>query len=231
MNNQPDDLSPPQPKEQKAVETRAVLPVAVGKTVTVLQAQYLGQHGERAAAAARGTLAELRRRAGQRPETDPLSMQRVLLILHPTLTEKEIGRGDAPSPSEEAAFHALTLFALHMQGAAKSVHLQGVSFAAACGRLYAISDSQSIKPRFDALLLARHSRSQLIHARSMVTLLRGNSLGFDYGAFARDLRSLAHPSRRSGVLLRWGRDFAMAPYSTREDADSPAATTTTTTDV
>lgn len=228
MDNQSEALSPPQPEEQAATETRAVLPVAVGKTVTVLQSQYLGQHGERSAASARGTLAKLRRQAGQRPETDPVSLQRVLLTLQPTLTEEEIGRGDALSHSEEAAFHALTLFALHMQGASTPAHQQGVSFASACGRLYALSDSQSMKPRFDALLLARHSRSQLIHARSMVTLLRGNSLKFDYGAFARDLRNLAHPSRRAGVLLRWGRDFAMAPYATRKDGDSPSETTTTT---
>lgn len=218
MNSSP-DITPPDHEEEPT--HRAGLPVAVGTTATRLQAQYLGEQGDRARASARGTLAELRRQAGQRPDASPLSLERVLLTLQPMLTDAEVGRGDAPSSSEEAAFHALTLFALHMQGASAPVHRRGVSFASACGRLYASSDSQSMKPRFDALLLARTARSQLTHARSLVTLLRGSQLGFDYGAFARDLRSLASPQRRSGVLLRWGRDFAMGPYRSQDNQNSP----------
>lgn len=207
--------TPEQSFEQ--IPARASLAVSVGQTATVLQAQYLGEQGDRARAGARGVLAELRRQAGKPVEADPLSLERVLLTLSPTLSEQEIGRGDAPSASESAAFHALTLFALHMQGAAQPVHQRGVSFATACGRLYAISEAQSMKPRFDALLLARSARSQLTHARSLVSLLRANQLGFDYGSFARDLRSLTYPQQRSGVLLRWGRDFAMAPFKKGEE--------------
>lgn len=210
----PDPVKTGDTQEQLSEQTpaRAPLAIAVGRTATMLQAQYLGEKGDRARAAARGILAELRRQAGQPVDADPLSLERVLLTLSPTLSAQEIGRGDAPSASERAAFHALTLFSLHMQGAVRPVHQQGTSFATACGRLYAISESQSMKPRFDALLLARSARSQLTHTRSLVSLLRANQLGFDYGSFARDLRSLTYPQYRSGVLLRWGRDFAMAPF-------------------
>lgn len=221
MSDSSANISEHQPRGEAAA--REPLPVAVGKTVTKLQSRYLGEQGDRAQAAARGTLANLRRHAGQPIESDPLSLERVLITLDPTLTEREIGSGDAPSASERAAFYSLTLFALHMQGAATPMHRRGTSFAAACGQLYAVSESQSMKPRFDALLLARHARSQLIHARSLITLMRGRGISFDYGNFARDLRSLDHPERRSGVLLRWGRDFAMGPYlstSTTETTES-----------
>ena len=199
---------------------RDTLFVAVGATATRLQSQILGEQGERAQTQARGVLAELRRRAGEPIERDPLSLEKTLLVLSPALNENSIGRGDNPSASESAAFHALTLFALHMQGSTRPMHVRGVSFATACGRLYANSDSASLKPRFDALLLARSSRARLTHTRSMITLLRGAQLGFDYAQFANDLRALDRADKRQGVLLRWGRDFAMGRFRTTDAASS-----------
>lgn len=202
------------------VAERDTLFTSVGATATRLQAQILGEKGERAQAQARGVLAELRRRAGQPIDQDPLSLEKTLLVLSPALNENSIGRGDVPSPSEAAAFHALTLFALHMQSSTRPMHVRGISFATACGRLYAQSDSGSLKPRFDALLLARSSRARLAHTRSMVTLLRGVGLGFDYAQFANDLRTLDSADKRSGILLRWGRDFAMGRFQVSESANS-----------
>lgn len=202
------------------VAERDTLFTSVGATATRLQAQILGEKGERAQAQARGVLAELRRRAGQPIDQDPLSLEKTLLVLSPALNENSIGRGDVPSPSEAAAFHALTLFALHMQSSTRPMHVRGISFATACGRLYTQSDSGSLKPRFDALLLARSSRARLAHTRSMVTLLRGAGLGFDYAQFANDLRTLDSADKRSGILLRWGRDFAMGRFQVSESANS-----------
>lgn len=193
---------------------------AVGSTVTRLQSQYLGEQGETFRSSARGTLAELRRAAGQPIDLDPLSLQKTLLALEPALDERALGRGDEPSPSERAAFHALSLFALHMQSARTPMHVRERSFGSACGRLHAQSSSASLKPRFDALLLARSSRSRLAHTRSMITLLRGAGIGFDYARFAQDLRSLDNPDARSGVLLRWGRDFASGSYSNSTDSST-----------
>lgn len=202
------------------VAERDTLFTSVGATATRLQAQILGEKGERAQAQARGVLAELRRRAGQPIDQDPLSLEKTLLVLSPALNENSIGRGDVPSPSEAAAFHALTLFALHMQSSTRPMHVRDISFATACGRLYAQSDSGSLKPRFDALLLARSSRARLAHTRSMVRLLRGAGLGFDYAQFANDLRTLDSADKRSGILLRWGRDFAMGRFQVSESANS-----------
>ncbi|MFD5868547.1 type I-E CRISPR-associated protein Cse2/CasB [Corynebacterium sp. NPDC060344] len=203
---------------------RDTLYVAVGATATRLQSQILGEQGERAQAAARGTLAELRRNAGQRIDRDPLSLEKTLLVLQPTLNENSVGHTDAPSPSETAAFHALTLFALHMQSSSRPMHVRNTSFAGACGRLYAQSESGSLKPRFDALLLARSTRSRLTHTRSMITLLRGAGIGFDYAQFANDLRALDKAEHRPGVLLRWGRDFAMGRFTAAESKQTPSST-------
>jgi len=76
--------------------------------------------------------------------------------------------------------------------------------------LVARSDSESLKPRFDAMVLASDPTARAIHMRSLIALLRGQELGFDYGGLAADLRSLERPDRRSRVLMRWGRDFARA---------------------
>ena len=216
------DLAPtPSEETTDSHIPRAPLHEAVGASAAALQAQVLGQRGERLQAQARGRLAELRRSAGFTPQQHPLAMQTVLDSLRPCLREEDLGRGDEASASETAAFHAMTLFALHMQSATSPMHLRGRSFGAAVGLLRLQTESGSLKPRFDAMLAARNERSRLTHTRSLITLLRGRGIGFDYGTFARDLRTLSS-SRRASVLLRWGRDFAMTPRREKTGATPPA---------
>lgn len=186
----------------------APLVQSVGATVTRLQQDLLtGPDGRRSTA--RGLLARLRRRVGRRVAQDPLALEETLMVLSPALREEELGRGEAASPSERAAYHALTFFALHMQGATAPAHVPQRSFARACGELNAGSTSKSLKPRVDAMLMTRVPNSRLVHLRSIVTLLRSAGIGFDYGRLAGDLRTLEDPHRRNGALLRWGRDFAL----------------------
>lgn len=198
-------------------EDRPRLSLSIATTCSQLQADYLGRNGYPNQAQARGTLAALRKAAGQPVVQNPLIFENVLSSLVVPLSDREIGRGDAPSPSEEAAFNALTFFALHMQGATHDVHDESHSFATVCGRLAHTSESKSIKGRFDALVLARTARSRLIQTRSLISLLRSKDLRFNYGWFAVDLRKLSNPRTRNGVLLRWGRDFAFACYPHRID--------------
>lgn len=183
---------------------------AVGTSASTLQAQYLGERGVARQTAARGRLAILRRSAGATALEHPLTMQEVLDSLDPGLSDDDLGTQDVPSPSEAAAFDAMTLFALHMQSATAPAHVRGRSFGNAMGMLRHRSESGSLKPRFDALLASRDERSRLTHARSLITLLRGAGIGLDYGLLARDLRTLSS-RHRSGVLLRWARDFATTP--------------------
>ncbi|MCG7236712.1 type I-E CRISPR-associated protein Cse2/CasB [Corynebacterium sp. ACRQP] len=189
--------------------TKPTLHISIGSTASYLQRNYLDRAETAAGADARRVLAELRQSAARSVSTDPLALQRVLMLLEPPLSDDELGHTDKPSPSELAAYNALTLFAQHMQSATKPAHTTECSFARACGRLQTLSESNSIKPRFDAMQSARDEASRVLHLRSLVTLLRSKELAFDYGSFARDLRSLQYPSRRDGILLRWGRGYAV----------------------
>lgn len=181
---------------------------SVARTVDRLQHDYLNDQYGRDGADARSALAEFRKASALDPEENPIGMQHMMALLTPPLDEQLIGRGDAPSPSETALYRSLSLFGVHMQSAKKPMHTREVSFAHACGQLVPRSESKSTKSRFDALQLAPDDQSRAVHLRSLVSLLRSYEIAFDYGNFAEDIRALTDPSRRSTVLLRWGRDFA-----------------------
>ncbi|KGM18345.1 CRISPR-associated protein Cse2 [Corynebacterium auriscanis] len=196
------------------------LRAAVSNSVNALQGDFLQPNNRVTQARARAVLAQLRK-YGSLPLADqPLALEEILLLLQPSLSEWEVGRGDKPSPSELAAFHALTTFGVHMQGTTVPMHTPDRSFASSCGHFYAQSESKSTKPRFDAMMATNDDTARLVHIRSLVTLLRGIAKGFDYGLFAQDLRVLLSPTlsqdqhhRRQSVLLRWGRDFATGAYT------------------
>lgn len=189
-------------------EAGPLLRTAVGRTALSLQESYLGRKGDREAAYARGVLAQLRANSSRPVQENPIGLQETLMALTPQLAEEELGRSDVASPSEAAAYTAMALFARHMQSAKKPVHDTTQSFAQACGRLVALSDSNSVKPRFDAMQLAATEEARTVHLRSLIDLLKTRELAFDYGAFANDLRALSYPARKNGVLLRWGREFS-----------------------
>lgn len=199
------------------------LRTSVARTAEALQNDYLHSPQHNKQARARAVLAQLRKYSAVRLEQHPVALEEVLLLLEPALSEQEMGKGAAPSASELAAFQAMTMLGIHLQSASTEAHIKGQSFARACGRFYAHSQSQSTKPRFDAMLVSSDEASRLIHIRSLVTLLRGENLGFDYGAFAQELRVLgsknatqkAH-TQRQGVLLKWARDFALGSYASSQ---------------
>ncbi len=200
--------------------TKPTLRAAVGATATRLQNHYLEQAHTALGASARGSLADLRKYASIGLEHNPLALQDVLMLLQPELSDQELGKTDKPSPSEYAAFYALALFGVHMQSARTPAHKQGDSFALACGQLYRKTESNSIKQRFDAMQVALDFPSRITHLRSLVSLLRSQDLPFDYGQFAGDLRSLQNPKYRDGVLLRWGRDFAIGTLRPSAQAEA-----------
>lgn len=196
------------------------LRASVARTADTLQRDLLHSPNHAKQAHARAVLATLRKYSAVKLEHHPLALEEVLLLLEPPLSAWELEQGGDPSATELAAFHALTMLGVHMQSATTDAHIAGQSFAKACGRFYAQSQSQSTKPRFDAMMVAQDEASRLIHIRSLVTLLRRAKLGFDYGQFANDLRVLGdktatqkEQARRQGVLLRWGRDFATGVYA------------------
>ncbi|GAB3079045.1 type I-E CRISPR-associated protein Cse2/CasB [Corynebacterium aquatimens] len=197
------------------------LVISVSSTVARMQSNYFDKPHSVEGTETRRALAELRQSASRGFGTDPLALQRVLMLLKPPLSESLIGKTDTATPSESAVYHALTLFALHMQSAKHPAHSAKTSFAMACGQLYVQADSGSIKMRFDAMQAAADETARIVHLRSLIALLRSHNIAFDYGWFANDLRSLRLPQRRDGVLLRWGRDFAVGtmPPKKRHDTD------------
>ncbi|WP_018297204.1 type I-E CRISPR-associated protein Cse2/CasB [Corynebacterium lubricantis] len=211
----PTDTEQPGTKQNVAEpgDAYGTLKHSVRSTCSRLQSMYLSSGNTASTAAARAQLAKLRQGAGASLKSNPLALENVLFALEPRLDPAFLGKGDAPSPSEKAAFSAMTLFAVHMQSAAVPAHETGTSFASACGKLHSLALSGSIKPRIDAMLLAHDDNARLIHVRSLITLLRGHSIAFDYGQFAEDLRSLMNPKKRAGIQLRWGRDFAYGSYT------------------
>ncbi|QPK78815.1 type I-E CRISPR-associated protein Cse2/CasB [Corynebacterium lizhenjunii] len=201
-------------------QTLSRLYQAVTAAVNALQQDLLS--GADAKSSTKATLAELRRLAGKKPTDAPLGFAAALDLLYPKLAEPTVDSQGFATYEEEAAFTALTLFALHAQSARRPVHQDGMTFGRACGLLYHRGRSESLKPRFDAVLLSNNPDTQLYHIRSLVTLLRSADLVLDYGLLAEDLRWLRSPRLRNRVLLRWGRDFALAPYVS---ADAPGQST------
>lgn len=195
---------------------------AVSLTCHRLQENFFMPYGSPQNHLARAQLAELRKITSLNIMDNPLALEKVLFIMKGDFVEKLAGKTDEPSPSEQAAFVALTLFGWHMQSATKPMHTAEISFARACGKLFATGTSDSIKSRVDAMLLARDEKSRLLQIRSLVSLLRSKDLPCDYGKLASDLRALMNPKRRPGVLLRWGRDFANGSFQT----ESTSKTTT-----
>ena len=128
-----------------------------------------------------------------------------------------------PSRSEWAAFTALTLFAVHQQSQSKAMHENRTGLGYAIGRLAQRRDSESIKPRFDALVLTRTTGGLVHHLRSLVTILRDEQIPVDYGRLAQDLASTRDRGGWDRVALAWARDFARG-FSTRSESHSqPAA--------
>lgn len=208
------------PKLGENPESKDSLRNAVGATCHRLQSGYFSNPDSASHREARASLAKMRRNGSGDIDADPLGLAVALFEMSDDFEAKLAGKGDKPSPSERAAYTALSLFAIHMQSAKSPAHVPGVSFASACGRLFSLKLSESIKPRIDAMLLAGNEKSRVIHIRSLISLLRNNDLGFDYGLLARDLRGLASAKTKAGVQLRWGRDFALGIYAPKKEEDS-----------
>lgn len=161
-------------------------------------------------AVAQATLARLREAAGRPPEKDPVAWQLVLEQVIHNFPQDCIGKGDAPSVYEQAAFDALTLYALHQRGLAVEMYEARVSVGTAVARLANVTDSKSIKQRFDAVMTAVSPGAVDHHLRGLISLLNSHEIPLDYGELALDLVKINSSKRSGAVRLRWGRDFAYA---------------------
>lgn len=189
----------------------------VGASVMAMQSRLLNDEP-----AARGLVANLRRGTGRLPQDAPEVW---------SLVSEEILRGfpakwlrtDLPSPQEFSAYIALVHWASHQQSVHKPMHVHPDEyrrdFGRAAGELAAKRSLDTVKRRFDALMLSRTLSSRLQHIRSLTQLLRAEEIPLDYGVLAQDLTDLSYPDSRGNVLLRWGRSFNSGFfYATRPNA-------------
>lgn len=166
-------------------------------------------------AAAKATLAKLRRGIGKAPGSMPELWGITLDGLPDVLT----GKSEAPTHGEWAAYTVLTLYALHQQGKdlkKQCMSKDGEPFGAAVRNLIKNDDDEKrVKRRFDAAATSGSLEEFSHHLRGLIQLLREKDIPMDYPALAGDLYRLQYPDARDSVRLRWGRDF----YSVRTDKE------------
>lgn len=185
---------------------RAELSSHVGRTAARLQAAYLNSgHPQHSSATAQ--LARLRRAA-----PDDTSDPTVWDVVFTDFPESGQGHLDTPTAAEVAAYSALTLFGVHMQGATAPRHVPGQSLGLAIGRLARLGGEEgdgAVARRFQSFATATTYTQRIRHLRNLIALLRsaGAPLGLDYGRLVADLYTVQFPGGINRVRLQWGRDF------------------------
>lgn len=141
-----------------------------------------------------------------------------------------LGRGDEPSPYEQAVHAVMCLYALHQQSQSDPMHVDGQDLGTAVQilrrRRGADDDIDPVLRRFHALATANSLAETLHHLRGLVTLLRGAHVGLDYGQLAVDLRRLQNPNYAGRVRRDWGRSL-YGGSSSRPQTSTTAAPSST----
>ena len=157
---------------------------------------------------ARATMARLRRGIGHAPGEIPDLWGDFLL----DMPEELLGHGTEISKAEWAIYTALTMFAFHQQSKARDsepMHRHGISLGTAARYLIKDEneDRERIARRFYPVAMASDLTELSVHLRSIVSILRSESIALDYARLAADLYLLQNPSAADGIKLRWGEDF------------------------
>ncbi|MEU5002052.1 type I-E CRISPR-associated protein Cse2/CasB [Streptomyces sp. NPDC021622] len=185
-----------------------------------LQQGYLA---DRSAAVA--TLARLRRGAGRAPMAVPDLWG--LIDLSELSADPQLAGEDAQVRAQNAAYAALTLWALHQQSRQKPMHRRdGLGLGGAVRRLMPGNDiDEPVRKRFVRAGAAPTWDALTVRLREVVTLLRREEITLDYALLADQLHTWQHPHRRAAVRDAWGRSFhayrpqtAAAPVGTGDTA-------------
>lgn len=201
-----------------------VLERAVAARVGSLQSAAI-----KGAPSASARLARLRRALATDPGSDPDVWADTIGALPYELLD----RHDEPSQAEQAVHASMTLYALHQQAQANPMHVPGQSLGRAVQRLRRLtgedqeSDAGPVLRRFHVLATATSFGETLHHLRGLVTVLRGEHLGLDYGRLAVDLRRLQSPQAAPAVRLRWGRELYRSAAKPPTTTEAPTATSPT----
>lgn len=167
----------------------------------------------------KAALAQLRQGLGKKPGEVPETWG-LLLEGMPAVLQ---GNKDIPSPAENAVFTALTLYGSHMQSADSNMHVrqeEWYSLGTSLRKLVKESeDEQRIVRRLKAAAGTKSLTELSVHLRSLISLLRAESIPLDYVELARNLYYFQFPKYRSDVCLGWARAFYRSPETGNANAE------------
>lgn len=195
----------------------------VGSRVSGLQHALLDR-GHRDHSATIATLARLRR-SHPGDVSDPASWSVTFGGTPPAL----VGRGEEPSRAELAVHAALVLFAGHAQSADGPRHVRGRRLGHAIGDLARADNPEAyadgaVARRFRSFATATTWTSAVRHLRGLISLMRSQRIGLDYGVLAADLWRMQDPDGLRKARLQWARDFHHLPSG--PSAETPPTTST-----
>ncbi|WP_228561396.1 type I-E CRISPR-associated protein Cse2/CasB [Catenulispora pinisilvae] len=171
-----------------------------------------GQHG------AGRDLAALRAGLGR----DAWSVPEMWRLYRAEIPEDQARRGTV-TPALEAEHATLTLFALHQQSMAKSMHAKGPDLGVALFRLRQSEQfrdhPEALDQRVGAAATATSTKELVYHLRGLVTLLRGQSIPLDYNRLHRDIRDWDTPEGRIRVRQAWGISYFVWRASEKPEAE------------
>ena len=198
------------------IPKRGELGGAVGRHISTLQRRFLaGESG------ARGDLATLRTAAGRPVEVSPQTWEITLAVVPENMTWS----GDEPSWAERSTHAAITLYALHQQSLSVPAHRPGVGFGVAARRLSRSqsSSAKAVERRFSAAVAAYSVPELIIHLQPLITQMRSEKIGLDYGSLAEDFLTLLRNPRDHRPRLSWSRDFYRTTPGRDEDTNTTSS--------
>ena len=161
---------------------------------------------------ARADLARLRRGVGKSFDQAPEAWQ----IVFDSFAEDKLGKNSSTSPGENAAFVALTLYAMAMVGkdtSGGSLDQQGVDLGTAAAQFTIKTvgtdekGKSQILPRMKRLMKADSVEEAAVPLRSILQLFADQEIQLDFADLASDLYFYSTLKERSFVRLKWSRSY------------------------
>lgn len=173
-------------------------------------------------------LAQLRRGVGTAFGSDLELLGLALAGIEESLYDDIGSLPDDPTPEEQAAYSAITLYALHQQSRRETpMHRRGYSIGRSARLLSRKVNNSSVHNRFAALGTSSSWNETTHHARGLIQQFRQHRIPLDYGKFARDLYGLRGPYADS-IRMSWGRDYFRQHHPDDDTDNTPAPAPDTT---
>ncbi len=153
----------------------------------------------------RADLANLRRGIGKKPGELP----ELWGLLFQDFPEELMSEKGQPTWAEWAVSGALTLYALHQQGADRNAYADGQRLGMAISRLAGKGEGrqEAVRRRFNSFATAKTMPECMHHLRGLIQLMRSENIPLDYAELAGDLYEFQTAEGAPKVRLRWGQDF------------------------